>query len=1677
MSGTPSVTDVSFRLYTDEELIDICAVEIRDPLTFNDMNLPNRFGLYDPAMGPLDRFTPCKTCKQNEDRCPGHMGYISLPQPVIHPLLRQDLIKLLQITCVYCCRFRLSDSRFRLLDAGLVTQAIDLLSNVEKFVILSDDRLKSVIFNNSSKADVDYSANIVLDEEQKRVITKKVDELIKNNAPSEDVQSNATVFSERQKTIRDFFKERKAYCEHCGAKEHSFSNPVTEKTFVKYLPARELRDFVRSNPDKAIHSHFECLNAAITNMKNVMNNKPNHANDKDDAPNDKEGDDSSEQDEGQEKKKNKKKTKLTVREKNVKELEEIQLALGDQDNTAAARVSPLEMTNLVKDLWKNEPTIISHIYSKTLKGEQSSPGMFFLTCLPVMPSKFRPPAIRDRQMFENAQNGVLSKILTLCIYLRRTLDDQTLEKNKKQEDVDQSIDNLQAYVNELIDSSLVTKASRGLSKSIDLTNPGIRQTLEKKEGLFRKHIMGKRVNFAARSVILPDPSIATNEVSVPLVFAKVLSFPEPVQQHNLKKMRQLVVNGSDHYPGANYIEHFDGRITDLSHLSAAAREAASKRLRLDKPTKVYRHCVDGDMVLMNRQPTLHRPSIMAHRARIITNQRTIRIHYANCKSYNADFDGDEMNMHLPQNYIAQSEARELMQTSKQYSVPTSGEPIRGLIQDHIVSGVLLTCKDTFLDKQDYQHLVFVAIAHLSTTRKIELQPPAIMKPKPLWTGKQVISTIMKNIITHYHHVEFSTDDECLGFNLDCKTKIKANMWGSHHEEGVVVIRDSELLTGVLDKNQIGASKFGLVHMCDEIYGSQVSNELLTSLTRLFSVHLQLHGFTCGLDDCLMNARADSNRDEMLKQGDLDCTSSTITFATENNDTLQKLLKVDLNIRKLDAQVKSTLNKTTSSIIKDGIPNGQVKQFPKNFLTLMTESGAKGSLVNASQISCLLGQQEFEGRRVKHMISGKTLPCFLPYETNAQAGGYVASRFLTGIKPAEYFFHCMAGRDGLIDTAVKTARSGYLQRCLVKHLEPLTVAYDGSVRLNGSNVVQFKYGGDCIDPIKSGFLREFKFMVMNSKVLLRRYHDSQIPPSPALPTCDLEVSDPWNHPGQTSTIYHQLVDQYRRSNPDGLLHKRNEKSFARVAHLKYMQSMCEPGDPVGVLAAQGIGEPSTQMTLNTFHFAGLDVAHVTVGIPRLVELLHGGNVKQGLITIPCKSFKYGGSANHPLHKNVPIAQEELHKFATCQLSKIHFHDVLKCIQITESYSFHDDAHKSLKEQVLSVDLKFDLVDLEKYYEYPVDKFKSMLLIFKKALCHRLRALLKSKTTKASGNYSTKNRGEHLQLLKNEQQGLQERQQGGNHGDDDDDDDDENKSGELMNEREQGGFVDDQSDKKKERVSYDDDEEDQEDDDDDDEKKKKTRVPTDEFDDADVEMNNGQEQQSKASETTASDEQSIQQQLAEPESLGGASLEDFDFDKKTGALTFKILLSVRKRRLFLSEAIERTAKDLAIRYIVGVEKAYVLKNKANQLELTVEGSSVDNLLNLQRCHELLDLTQLRSNDPGEVARIFGIEAARQFVVNEIQQVFDSYGIPVDERHIGLIADYLTFQGYKTTCNRIGLQFLPGTLHKATFETATDFVKKATVYNEGDVVDDPSSQLLFGNLIKSGTGMFDVLQPVQE
>jgi DNA-directed RNA polymerase I subunit RPA1 len=393
-------------------------------------------------------------------------------------------------------------------------------------------------------------------------------------------------------------------------------------------------------------------------------------------------------------------------------------------------ILPNELYNYSKFLFEKEKDILEYLY------ENVSHDYFFLKYILIPPIKFRPPGEVDNRIFPNAIDTKINKI----IKLNENLETNVTEKVQRYK----AIESIQDEINQLYLGKFLNLISLG-SENFN----GVKQIIEKKKGLFRNNMMGKRVNYSARTIVLPDPYISTSQVGFPQYFAMRLTFPERVTIHNQEKLAKFVINGPLVYPGANFISTKREGLTfmfDLSKFSDEKRKSFAMNLYSQNEQKiVYRHVIDGDIVLLNRQPTLHRPSIMAFKTKVLANQRTLRIHYANCKSFNADFDGDEINVHFPQDFNSQSEAYNLLNSAQNYIVPTSGKPIRGLIQDHIVASVIITLKDTFFTKEEYCDMLYNSIFHVENSDSFQILEPALYKPKRLWTGKQLITNVLKII--------------------------------------------------------------------------------------------------------------------------------------------------------------------------------------------------------------------------------------------------------------------------------------------------------------------------------------------------------------------------------------------------------------------------------------------------------------------------------------------------------------------------------------------------------------------------------------------------------------------------------------------------------------------------------------------------------------------------------------------------------------------------------------------------------------------------------------------------------------------------------------------------------------------------------------------------------------------
>ncbi|MGQ4914874.1 MAG: DNA-directed RNA polymerase subunit A' [Candidatus Asgardarchaeia archaeon] len=680
--------------------------------------------------------------------------------------------------------------------------------------------------------------------------------------------------------------------------------------------------------------------------------------------------------------------------------------------------------------------------------KDARPEWMVLTVLPVPPISVRPSITLETGLrSEDDLTHKLVDILRINQRLRENID-----AGAPQLIVEDLWELLQYHVTTYFDNEVA-----GIPPARHRSGRALRtlaQRLKGKEGRFRSNLSGKRVDFSARTVISPDPYISINEVGVPEEIAKILTIPERVTAWNVEEMKEYIIRGPDKHPGANYIIRPDGRRVDLRFVKNREKVAES----LEPGYIIERHLKDGDIVLFNRQPSLHRMSIMAHEVRVLP-YRTLRLNLSVCPPYNADFDGDEMNLHIPQSEEARAEARILMLVQRQILSPRYGGPIIGGLQDHISAAYLLTRKSTLLTKDEISRILSVA------EYDGEIPEPKIKEPEPLWTGKQIFSLFLPKGLTMTFRAKIcEPTGECQ------KEKCPIDAY--------VVIRNGELLHGVIDEAAIGAQQpESMLHRIVKDYGSDVARRFLDSVTKLLLELISIRGFSMGIDDIELPGEAKKSIDEIMKK---------------KIDEVMQLIKA-YELGEMKRLPGRTLEETLEMRIMEKLSEARDKagEIANNYLGLdneaviMARTGARGKMLNLTQMAACVGQQAVRGKRPHRGYRNRALPHFKPGDLSPIARGFVRSSFMDGLTPTEFFFHAMGGREGLVDTAVRTSSSGYMQRRLINALQDIKVEYDGTVRDSSGRIIQFTYGDDGVDPSLSDHGKAVNIDIIIEKVLAKR----------------------------------------------------------------------------------------------------------------------------------------------------------------------------------------------------------------------------------------------------------------------------------------------------------------------------------------------------------------------------------------------------------------------------------------------------------------------------------------------------------------------------------------------------------------------------------------------------------------
>ena len=801
-----------------------------------------------------------------------------------------------------------------------------------------------------------------------------------------------------------------------------------------------------------------------------------------------------------------------------------------------------------------------------------------------------------------------------------------------------------------------------------------------KTGQIRGAAMAKRCDQNARTVIAPDNALDIDELGVPAFIMNTLTMPETVNASNIERLSKAVRLGPSVAYGAARVLHATGTLTQLAVVHD--RHA----IQLQVGDVVERHLLDGDPVIFNRQPSLHRLSSLVFKAVRIADplNRTNQLSLANTTTYNADFDGDEMNMHALQSVFANAEASALLGVEHNLVNPQSNAPCMGLVQDARVGAFILTSRDTFLDA-DTMHQCVGAIDY-RLPDKTDVPPPIKRHPvtgEPLWSGKQLVSMLLPPI------------------SLERRVRGAGPEVGPDDaKERYILIKHGVLVHGRLCKAMLGPGRDTIIHAIMVYHGAAAVKAFISDFQRVMYQFVSRHGFTVGLRDCL--APRDVRRRIRTITNNADHTVAELSREVAelaNHMTETELARVEAHILTiltsvLDLASRLVLNAETGNDKGKGKGDGgddgddgdhDHDRAPPAFgFRAMVESASKGNTNNIAQVMACLAQQVIEGARIHYTSQTKrTFPMFPPGAFSAAARGFIEHSYLDGLEPHEYFAHMMAGREGLVATAVKTADTGYTYRSLTKGMETNTVRWDATVQNAQDYIIEFIAGGDAMDPtrvhrvpmpvIRLGDADVVAGMdgdvhaaepVLRLRDWLRR---SLV--TPLRTDCDARMLLPVNiadllahvsttvherhHVGLrpsdledptavTTADVQQLVDRLYELVPSPEAVAALELSVrweCRPSALRALRintylfrhmvaaevvartkaALVHPGDSVGVVAGESIGEPATQLTLNVFHSAGLYQRMLIMGVPRLQELVSASvNIKTPVMIIPFKN---------------------------------------------------------------------------------------------------------------------------------------------------------------------------------------------------------------------------------------------------------------------------------------------------------------------------------------------------------------------------------------------------------------------------------------------------------------------------
>ena len=1229
------------------------------------------------------------------------------------------------------------------------------------------------------------------------------------------------------------------------------------------------------------------------------------------------------------------------------------------------------------------------------------PEWLICTVLPVPPPSVRPSVKQDNN--QRSDDDLTYKLIDIV------KANAKLEEKIKQNDdyIDDHITMLQYHVATLINNDQPFGA--GMPKATAARSgrelKSLQQRVKSKDGRIRGNLMGKRVDFSARSVITPDPNLKIDELGVPIKIAKNLTFPEKVTKYNYDRLKTSILNGYNNYPGVKSIKKLDGSIKNMKHVDL------EKMIdELQYGDIVNRHLIDNDIVLFNRQPSLHKMSMMAHSIKVMIGD-TFRLNVCVTTPYNADFDGDEMNMHVPQSQQTKSELYNLAMVPTQIISPQSNKPVIGLVQDALLGASRMTLKNenlrdkVFIDIEQNDEFLFskkdlmaLMMWNEAFTGMSSIGKPIVYNNNEYWTGRQIFSTILPKINIK---------------NKDINIK-------------------NGILNGYLKKKNLATSGGSLVHVIFNDLDKDHAAEYLNNAQGITNNFLLQSGFSVGVSDLIINKNIVKKIKDIIQQ-----KKDNVTHILQDiqKGLLERKYNTSLN-DEFETLVTNELNTAADEIGK--LTTNNLNVVDNRFVNMGgEEAGSKGNAINLCQMIACIGQSSVDGKRIPKHYKNRTLPHFSQFDNNSESRGFIENSFYKGLKPHEFYFHAMGGREGIIDTAVKTSETGYIQRRLIKALEDVKVCYDLTLRNHNDEIIQFLYGEDGYDSAKLEIQNIDDLIDISILEFEQKYNNLDKVKHYILPNIvknmtedvnnlnnilydqilnmriyivrniinnsNIEIYQPLNidriilnnvnnfesvelsniEPEYLFTKLDELIEKIKikrndidnkEYNPSYLLHnlirfklspynvyikhKLNKLAFDNIIEeilYKFKNGFAEPGEMIGTITAQCIGEPATQMTLNTFHYAGVAAkSNVTRGVPRLKELLSvSKNIKNPSLSIYLNNIE---ETDLPKIKQIKNSINTTYIKDVVIRTSIYFDP-----DITDTSSIiHDN---EINEIVINNKLWNEFMDKNDYNceegcnENNICPYILVIEVSKKKLLDR--------------NVDMNLIGNTINNLYN--------------------------------------------------IS-------------------KT--------DSTVEC-------LLSNDNIANDRLLLRIRLNE----GDENEDDFNLLK---AMEKSIL---NEKLNGINNITDANIRKKTYKYVTDEGDIYDKK----EVILDSAGTNLLNVLGLDDVNKINTI----SNDIHEVLNVLGIEAARNILIEEFMDVINSAGASLNHRHIEVLVDTMTFNGNIMSIDRFGInRGNYGPLAKASFEEMTDQLYKSAIFGEIDECNGVSANVIFGQESNCGTGISDIL-----